>query len=248
MPTITNVIARYDYKYGATDWKKDVQETFQQISEDGTLYAVSDGQIVQTIETIWEWQSAVAEKSPQLPDPPATFIYADKTYRKDAAYIFQRTHVLTTTYEAYGDTAYKKTVDDFDVLRAQHTITVSIVDGKIPMAPTVGSPYSALINQPITEVLEDNCDFIETRTTIDSQYLQNWAEGATAARRKLQRETAVVRRVQMPANPLMRRGQTVRLVSRKRGVDKRHVLARRTITIDENGGAVMVPELEDWVR
>lgn len=246
--TIDVTLATYDYKYEARVWRADVEESFQQKKETRTEYTVFDGQILRTVETIWEFADAIAAASVQLPDPPATFIFVDGTYRKDAAFVFQKTHIKTTTYEAYGEASYLLVIEDFDVLAGTITRTQSIIDGKVPLAPTLSSALSNLIQQPISTELDDNCDFLETRTVIDNQYLESADDAARAARRKLQRETAVVRRVKHRANPLMKIGDTVRLIARKRGLDARHVLTRREIALTEDGGANQTSELEFWTR
>ncbi len=248
MGTVTKVLATYDFKYELALWRKDIEESFQQTKQVTTNYTVVDGQILATVETTWEFADAIAAKSPQLPDPPTTFLFVDNTYRKDAAFVFQKTHIKTTTYEAYGDTAYLVTIEDYNVLTRETTRTVSIIDGKIPLAPTINSALTNLILQPITIILEDNCDFIESRTTIDNQWLESADDGATVARRALQRETAITRRLKQAANPMMKIGDTVRLIDEKHGLDARHMLTRRSITLDENGAADQVTEMEFWTR
>lgn len=248
MPTVDRLLAAYDYKYEPQVWRADIEESFQKTKQSRTEYTVVDGQILRTVELIFEWESAKAANSPQLPDPPLTFLYVDKTYRKDPAFIFQLTHRKTTTYEALGESSYLVTIVDRDILNNTETTEIRIIDGRIPLAPTVNSALTNLIQQPISTVLSDNCDFIETKTTLDNQWLEDDQDATKAARRKLQRETAIIRRVKHAANPLMKLGDTVRLVDEKRGLDKRHVLARRSITVNEDGAADQVTELEDWIR
>lgn len=248
MGTVTKVLATYDFKYELAIWRADIEESFQKTKQITTNYSVVDGQILATVETTWEFADAIAAKSPQLPDPPTTFLFVDNTYRKDPAFVFQKTHIKTTTYEAYGDTSYLVTIEDYNVLTRETTREVRIIDGKIPLAPTVNSALTNLILQPITLILEDNCDFIETRTTIDNQWLEDGQDGANASRRKLQRETAIVRRLKHAANPQMKIGDTTRIVDEKRGLDARHIVTRRTITLDENAAADQVTEFEFWTR
>lgn len=246
MPTVDTLLAAYDFKYEPRVWRSMIEQSFQKTKQSRTSYTTSDGQIVRTVEEIWEFESAKAARTPQLPDPPLTFLYIDRTYRKDPAFIFQRTRVKTTTYEALGDEAYLVTIEDFDVLNGTRTREVHIIDGKIPLAPTVNSALTNLIQQPISTVLSDNCDFIETRTTLDNQWLEDDQDASKAARRKHQRDNAIIRRLKHAANPLMQLGDTVRLVDAKRGLDKRHIVARRTITVSEDGAADQVTEFEDW--
>lgn len=246
MSTIVTVLAPYDYKYEPAVWRKDVAETFQQVKEVHTDYTVVDGQVVKTVEHTFEFQSALAAKSDQLPDPPPTFLYADATYRKDAAYIFQNTHIVTTTDEAYGSGSYLETIEDLDVLKGTVKETVSVIDGKIPLAPTINSALSNLILQPSQGELDGNCGYIDQRKVIEAAWVESDADAARVARREWERENAIVRRVGMAANPLMRIGHTVRLISPKHLIDARHVVTGRAFTIDENGGAAMIPTLEFW--
>jgi hypothetical protein len=245
---MSRTLAAYDYKYEIGVWRADVEESFQIETKVQSDYTVADGQIVQQVDTTWEYQSAIAQESIQLPGPPVTFLYIDGTYRADAAYIFQKTHIKTTTYQAYGDSSYLVTIEDRDVLNNKVTRTTSIIDGKIPLAPTQSSALSNLIQQPISGVLEDNCGFAPATTIIDNIYLEDSTDAAKVARRQLQRDTAIVRRVKHGANPLMRLGQTIRLVDEKRGLDGRHVLTRRTIEVSADGAATETLEMEFWVR
>lgn len=248
MSTIATVIYIHNYKYGPTDWRADIAESYQQTKKVHTDYTVVDGQVLRTVETTWEFASAIAYRSVQLPDPPPTFIYVDGTYRADPAYIFQKTHIKTTAYEAYGDTSYLVTIDDFNVLTGQVTHSVSVVDGKIPLAPTQNSALTNLVQQPTSASLEDNCGFVTTTTVINNQYLESAEDAATAARRQMQRDTAIVRRLKHAANPMMKLGDTVQIIDEKRGLDARHILTRRTFTLDANGGAEQVSEFEFWTR
>lgn len=246
----TRTLKHYDYKYEPRLWRKDVEEAFQTKKKVETLYTVVDGQVVQTVETLWEFASAKAARSVQLPDPPGgtSFVYIDGSYRADPAYVFQKTHVKTTTFEAYGDAAYIARIEDLDVLANTITREVRIIDGKIPLAPTQNSALTTLVQQPITGVLDDNCDYVPGTTTVSGGYLEDATDGSKAARRALQRATAIVRKVRHGANPLMKIGQTIRLIDPKRGIDARHVLVGRTIELTEEGGANEMLELEFWIR
>lgn len=252
------LVAIHDYKYAPGVWRGDIAETFQKAKQVKTDFTVVDGQVVRTRETTWAWASALAAKTPQIPEPPATFLYAvDATsgvttaggsYRANPTYIFQKVLIRTTTYSAYGDGAYLVHVATYDVLTGITTYTSSIVDGKIPLSPTVNSALSNLIQQPVVGVLDDNCDSIPTTTVIGDAYIEDNDDAAKVARRRMQRETAIVRRVKHAANPLMRLGHTIRLVDDKRGLDARHVLTGKSVTIDAEGGADEVLELEFWGR
>lgn len=242
------LLAAYDFKYEGSVWRGDVAEIFQPSKRVATNYIVADGQIIQTTETTWEYASAVAEKSIQLPDPPTTFLYVDGTYRADRVYIFQKTHIVTTTYSAYGAGAYLLVIDDLEVLTGIVKHSVSIIDGKIPLAPTVSSSLSNLIQQPINLVLDDSCDSIPSTVVVDNQYIQNEDEGSKMAKRRMQRETAIVRRVKHGVNPLMKIGHTVQLIDPKRGVDARHILLGKSFTMSVDGAADEVLEMEFWIR
>jgi hypothetical protein len=249
MATVEVLSRRHDFKYENRTWRADVQESFQKTTQNRTDYTVEDGQIVKTVETIWAFADAVAAASSQLgAEPLPSFLFFDKTYRKDPAYTFQKTHIKTTTYSAYGDSSYLLTISDYDVLTGKTTRTVSVVDGKMPLAPTINSALSNMVQRPIISDLEDNCDFIGSKTDIGNAYLEDGSDAARAAKRALQRVTAIVRTVTHPANPLMKLGHTVRLVAEKRGLDARHILTRRTITLDENGSAQQTTDFEFWTR
>jgi len=239
-------LAAYDYKYEPSVWRKDVNEAFQLIKKVKTDYTVVDGQIVQSVATTWTFDSAIAQRSVQLPPPPVTFLYVDGSYRADPAFIFQKTHVTTTTYSAYGETSYQLTIDDYDVLNNKLTRTVSIVDGKLPLAPTVNSALSNLIQLPVSAELDNNCDSVPSTLVIDNAWAEDPTEAGRVERRALQRATAIVRRFKHGANPLMRIGHTVRLVDAKRALDARHMLTHKTTVVGEEGGADQTTEVEFW--
>lgn len=250
MPT-TRTVKTYDFKYETRVWRSEVAETLRQKKQVRTEYTINpaSGQIVETIETTWEFQSAKAERTNQLPDPPGggTFLYIDGSYRANAAYIFQKTRIKTTLYEAYGDTSYRLTIEDRDVLNNVVVRSTSIIDGKAPLAPTVGSALTTLIQQPITGILDDTCgDYVPSTTVLDGAYLEDSSDAAKAARRKRQRDTAIVRRVKHGANPLMKIGQTIRLADQKRTLDARHILVGKTLEMREDGGADETLEMEFW--
>jgi hypothetical protein len=248
MPTVTVLSRRHDFKYEGRIWRADVQESFQKTKRTRMDYTVVDGQIVKTVETIEEFADAIAAVSSQAAEPPVTFFFFDTTYRKDPAYILQKTHVKTTTYQAYGEGSYLVTLDDYDVLTGLTTRSTSIIAGKIPLAPTINSALSNLTLRPIISDLNDNCDFIGAKTTIGGAYLEDESDAAKVAKRQLQRVTAIMRNLNHGANPQMKIGQTVRLVAAKRGLDARHVLTRRTISLDDKGAAKQTTGLEFWVR
>jgi len=245
---MSTLLLHHDYKYEASIWRQDLAESFQKRKTVKTEYTVGGGQVVETVETTWTFDSAIAARSPQLPDPPTTFIYVDGTYRADEAYIFQKTQIKTTTYSAYGASSYQVNVDIYNVLTGQTTHSTSIIDGKIPLAPTISSSLTNLIQQPLSGTLDDNCDFIPATTTIDSGYIQDADEAAFVAKRRMQRATAIVRRLKHAANPMMKLGQTIQLVDGKRSLDGRHVFTGRTVAVNEAGDASETLQMEFWTR
>lgn len=245
---MSHVLVSHDFKFEANVWRGEVAETFRKTKQIRTNYLVADGQIIKTVESTWEYASAEAERSVQIPEVPATFLYVDGSYRADPEYIFQKTHIKTTTYSAYGDTSYLLTIADLNVLTGVTQHSTSIVDGKLPLAPTVSSNLSNLIQQPITGVLDDACDTIPATIAIDSPYAQDEGEAAALAKRRMQRETAIVRRVKHGVNPLMRIGQTVQLIDDKRGVDARHIITGKSFSYSEEGAADETLEMENWIR
>jgi hypothetical protein len=241
------VLARFDWKYGGKDWRLDQAESFQQTRDIQTDYTVVDGQILKTVETTREFADAIAGVPINIRTGPP-YLFADGSFRKDPHFIFQKTHIKTTTYEAFGDGAYRLTIEDLDVLTGKITTSVSVIDGKIPLAPTVKSALSNLTQIPVLGILDATCDYVDTKEAVTVIYAGDDGETARAAKRRMQRATAIVRTVKRAANPLIRVGNTVRLIDAKRVLDARHMVVARTITIKEDGGADMTLTTEYWTK
>jgi hypothetical protein len=235
MSTVTR--ARFDYKYGEKDWRKDPVESFQRTKEIRTAYTTFDGHIVRTVETTREWASAEAQvASDPIAGPP--YFYADGKYHADVSEIFQTTHVKTITYESYSATSYQITIDDFDVLLNKHTITRQVIDGKIPLAPTIKSALTNLTQRPIVGTLNHQCEWVENTVPLDLPWAEDSSDMAKAARRKAQRDSAIVREITAPANPLVKIGHTIRLVDAPRSIDAKHVLVNKVAKYDSRDASL----------
>jgi hypothetical protein len=183
------------------------------------------------------------------PNTGPPYFYQDGNYRVDAAFIFQKTHIKTTTYEAISATSYDVTIDDYDVLTGVHTITHATIDGKLPLALTLNSALSNLIQRPLVGTLDDNCGFVPSSTPLNLPWAESASDIGVAAKRANQRATAILRRVKGKANPLIRIGDTVRLIDARRSLDANHMTVARVISINqETGEASMTLDLEDWTR
>jgi hypothetical protein len=237
-----------DFKYGSSDWREDREETFRKTQQVRTQYTVVDGQVVRTVETTTSYASALSAVGTDPTVGPPWF-YADKTYRADPAYKFQDTRIVTTTYEELSGDSYQVTIDDFDVLAGTHTITHKIIDGKIPLAPTKGSSLTNLLLRPVVVQYIQTCDFVENSTSIDLQYAETEDEMSAAVRRQRQRDTAVVRELDIPANPFIRAGHTVRLIDAGRSIDKRVIVVGGKVTHSaDTARATTHLVTEDWQK
>jgi hypothetical protein len=226
MSTSTVVRARFDYKYSANDWRKDAVETFQPVRKVGTRYTVADGHLVRTIETTREFASAEAQVAADpIAGPP--YFYADGKYHADVAQIFQTTRIKTTTYEDYSATSYQITIDDFDVLLNKHTITRQVIDGKIPLAPTVRSSFTNLIQKPLVGTIDHKCAWVDNTTPLDLPWAEDDEDMGKAGRRQAQRDSAIVRKITIPSNALVQPGHTARLVHAVRDIDANHMIVSK---------------------
>ncbi|MDQ6892200.1 MAG: hypothetical protein M3167_06290 [Acidobacteriota bacterium] len=239
-------IYRHEWKYGAADWRRDLAETFGLLKIQSTKYRVVDGEIVETVDTITEYEDPIAGV-PANPDGPPD-LYADGSYRADPVFQFINTHIVTTTYQATGPDSYTAQIDDFNILTGETTHRTVSINGSLPVAMTKGSVLSNLTQQPIVATLYDPCDFVSSKLAYTVEFAETEDDLSAVARRKMQRATAIVRKVTLAANPLIKIGDTVRLVSTQRLLDGLHIVVGRTITVDPVGDAKMLLELEFWTR
>lgn len=233
----TVIRRRFNYKWAGNDWRKDDAETFQRTKEVRTTYTVFDGHIVRTVETTREWASAEAQVAADpVAGPP--YFYADGKYHADVSEIFQTTHIKTITYESYSATSYQITIDDYDVLLNTHTITRQVIDGKIPLAPTTRSALTNLIQRPLVGTLAHTCEWVDNTVPLDLPWAEDPSDLSKAARRKAQRDSAIVREISAPANPLVRIGHTIRLIDAARSIDARHMLVNKAAKYDSKDASL----------
>lgn len=244
------VLRAFDYKYADKDWRSEVEETYQLTVQKTTEYTVVDGQINRVKEFTWEFADPLAAASTD-PINGTTYFFADNTWRVAPAYSFQATGVKTTTYEASGLNSYQVTVDDFSPLTGATTRTTSLAAGAGPPAPTINTALSGLISQTSFATLTDSCldDFVDSKKALRFAWAETAEELARAARRAMQRDSAIIRTIKMPTNPLIKIGDTVRLVDPKRSLDALHLVTARAIANNlDTGDSTMTLTLEYWVR
>ncbi len=246
MTAVTTIDARFDYKYADADWRKDIAETFQKTKNVNTAYTCSDGHLVRTVATTTTFASAIARVAADpIKGPP--YFYADKNFYADVAWIFQVTLIVTTDWEAFSVTSYKITIDTFDVLKNTHTVTTQIVDGNIPLAPTISSGLTSLVQRPLIGSLNAKCTWVDNTKPLDLPWAENPDDMAKAAKRQQQRDSAILREFTAPWNPLLKVGMTVFLVHPSRGIAAKHIVVGIKGTVDPvNARAKMDLQLEYW--
>lgn len=248
MATVNTIVAKFDFKYSDSDWRKDRVETYQKSKEVATHYTVADGHVVQTIETTSTWASALSQISTTpITGPP--FLYADENFYADAAFIFQTTQIKTTDYQEFSSTSYRVDVDTFDVLNNKHKHETFYIDGKIPLAPTKQSSLSNLVMRPLVGTLNVDCDSVPSTDPLDLPYVETETEMGRATKRKMQRDNATVRTLSMPLNPLMEIGDTVDLIIHERTIHAKHILTAFSQMISSQTGEARGDlELEFWPK
>lgn len=240
--------ARFDFKYGGADWRKDRAETFQKTKEVRTNYITADGQLVEKIETTKEYASVLARVGADpVVGPP--YYYADKNFHADPYEIFQKTRIKTSTYEQFSETSYKIKIDDFDVLHNIHTYSTVEIDGKIPLTPTKKSALIAYSQEPIVGTLAHKCAWVDNTVPLDLPYAEDEEDIGKAARRQQQRDSAIARTITIPFNPFIKPGHTVRLVIPSRGIDADHmVIGTSTKHSSDTGSSMTQLSLEYWAH
>jgi hypothetical protein len=246
----TLVVAK-DYKYSDGVWSNQVAETFQLVNEKRTSYIVSAGYITQQVQSEYSFYDRAAPAS-TTPETPPPYYFPDATFRYDPAYTLQLTAQGTTDYAASGSSSVQVTTADFNPATGQFDTTTTTVAGNAPRAITVNSAFTSLVQQPTAGTLIDGCideHFVSGKASLDLPWAETAEEVNRATRRQMQRDSAMVRRVALAANPLMKIGDTVRLVDQKRTVAASHMLTGKKITRNtETGAANMQLTLEFWVR
>lgn len=240
--------AIFDFKYGAADWRGDRQEIFQEFQKTLKHFDVVDGQVIRTVETTIEFASALGRVN-LTPVIGPTYLYADKTFRADPVFIKQITRIKTTTVDTFSENSYRVTIDDWDVLPDIHTITHETRDGKVPLALTKNSSLTNLVLRPIVGTLQQECGFVGNTTPLDVPFAETEEEMTAVAHRQRQRDTAVVRELDMPLNPFIKGGHTVRVINRGRSIDKRLiVVGGKASHSADTGRALGHLVTEDWQK
>jgi len=239
------VLARFQYRYGEKDWRWYPQEVYDVVQKDDIAYTVADGQIIKTVETKWEYAAAEAAVPVNIILGGPGYLYADGKYYDSPFFTFRKTHIITSEYSAYDANSYVVQIDDYNVLTGKHTFSTAVVDGKIPLAPTIGSALSNLLQRPITGTLNLPCDYTENTLTIQSQWAENETELNNLARRAAQLATAIDRTVTMKDNPYIYRGGTVRLKHPKRSIDALHLVWGRN---KKYNGATGEATMDLWMK
>jgi hypothetical protein len=205
---------------------------------------------VRKVETLKEWVAPIGSV-PVSPCAGPGYMFSDSSFRSQPAETFQTTHIKTYTYEARADDEYEVTLDDFNVLTGKTTRTVTLVQGQMPLAPTVKSSLTSLILQAFAGGYTDPCvanAFAGKQESLNVSWAENQADVNRAAHRAMQRATAIVRTIKGPADPNIRIGQTVRLIQPVRHIDACHMVVGRQFTVNPEGGAMQELELEEWMR
>jgi len=245
------LIYRHDFKYSTCDWRADVAETFQLVSKRTTAYTVANNQISRAQVATYSYANplAAAGSYPFEDGPPYWY---GTTFRRDPVDTFQLTSTSTITYEAYGPGSFLVTVVDVDALTGAITRTTSIQQGTAPLPTTINSALSRLILQPIVGTLVDNCiteHFVSFKKAVSLPWAETIEEVQTQLRRMAQRDSAIVRTLGGPWNPLIRIGQTVHVVDPVRLIDGNHLVVQTQGSRDGvTGVASMKLTGEFWTR
>lgn len=248
--TSTLVVAR-DYKYSDGAWAAPLEESFQLISERRTDFTVLAGYITEQTESTYEFYDRTAPSS-ETPEAPPPYYFADGTFRVDPAFTLQLTSQKKTSYAASGIGNITVITSTFDPATQTFDLTSTTLAGNAPRATTINSAFTSLVQQPQAGTLIDDCidgHYVPGKVGLSLEWAESQTEMATAIRRQMQRDSAIVRRLKLAANPLMRIGHTYDVIVSKRAIDARHMLVGRKIARNlETGGADMWLTLEYWIR
>ncbi len=248
---MSTLVTTRDYKYSDGAWSKDVSESFQQTSEKRTDYTVEAGYI--TAETASEYgfyDRQVPKPSVATTSPP--YFFADGTWRAEQFFSLQLIAQTTTGYAASGSGNVTVVTATFNPATGQFSTETITIAGNAPRVTTVNSAYTTLVQQPQAGTLIDSCidaHYVPGKAGLTLQWAESQTEVATATRRQMQRDSAIVRRVKCAANPNRRPGDTVDMIDQKRSIDARHMLVgKRTTRNTETGAADDQLTLEYWIR
>jgi hypothetical protein len=246
-----NLIAPRDYKYSDGTWAAAVAETFQLVNEKRTDYTVEAGYITAQAESEYGFYNRAAPRpTPATTAPP--YFFADGSWRTDQAFSLQLIAQKTTGYAATGTSNITVVTATFNPATGQFETSSLTIAGNAPRATTVSSVYTTLTQQPQAGTLIDDCiaaHYVPGKVGLSLQWAENQTEVNTAARRQMQRDSAIVRRVKCAANPQMKVGQTFKVTNQKRSIDAKHMLvSKRTTRNLETGAADMQLTFEFWIR
>lgn len=247
----STLVRAFDYKYSDGAWAAPLEETFQVISERRTDYTVLAGYITEQTDSTYEFYDRVAPSS-TTPEAPPPYYFPDGTFRAEAAFTLQLTSQKKTSYAASGIGNITVITSTFDPATGTFNITSTTLAGNAPRATTINSAFTSLVQQPQAGTLIDDCiagHYVPGKVGLSLEWAESQTEMATAIRRQMQRDSAVVRRVKCAANPSMRIGHTFDVIVPKRTIDARHMCVGRKIARNlETGGADMWLTLEYWIR
>jgi hypothetical protein len=245
------LVTQRDYKYSDGVWAAAVAETFQLVNEKRTDYTVEAGYITAQTESEYGFYDRAAP-APSLATTTPPYFFADGSWRFDQAFSLQLIAQKTTGYAATGTSNVTVVTATFNPATEQFETSSLTIAGNAPRATTVSSVYTTLTQQPQAGTLIDDCidaHYVPGKVGLSLQWAENQTEVNTAARRQMQRDSAIVRRVKCAANPQMKIGQTVKIVDQKRTINAKHMLvAKRTSRNLETGAADMQLTFEFWIR
>lgn len=242
----------FDFQYGEKKFRFDDHETLRPSRFVKVAYTNVDGQQVRIEEATSRYWNAVGRLPAAPCDNQGGFFFADGGFRELSVDQFAIAQLKITEHEAVGTGGYSVATTVHSLIGGDVDRVFQVVPGKIPLAPTRRSALTAFVQSAYTSVITDDCvtqDFVQSaRTAIDLPWAEDQSDVQRAATRRMQRATAIPRQVTLRANPLMKVGQTLRLIDATRGLDSKHLIVGRRITMDPSGGAMMELDLECWVR